>query len=152
MNLRDCFQKRLLRRVKPDTAKSTRSLEVASTKLEEAKRALKNELFDAAIILSYTATFHAARALLFRDGVVEKSHVCLIEYLRAEYVRKGRLSGALVNTLNSLRIDRHETIYGLETKSGVKEADYAFRKAKEFLEGAKRALARNMQQLGKPES
>jgi len=52
MNLRDCFQKRLLRRVRPDAAKSTRSLEVASAKLEEAKRALKNELFDAAIILS----------------------------------------------------------------------------------------------------
>jgi len=62
MNLRDCFRKRLLRRVKPDTAKSTRSFEVASTKLEHAKRALKNELFDAAIILSYTGMFHAARA------------------------------------------------------------------------------------------
>lgn len=44
MNLRDCFQKRLLRRVKPDTAKSARSLEVASAKLEEAKRALKSKI------------------------------------------------------------------------------------------------------------
>jgi len=72
--------------------------------------------------------------------------------LRAEYVRKGRLSGALVNTLDSLRIDRHETIYGLETRSSMKEADYAVRKAKEFLEGSKRALARNMQQLSKSAS
>lgn len=142
MNLRECFRRRLLRRVKPDTAKSTRSLEVASTKLEEAERALKNELFDATIILSYTAMFHAARALLFRDGIVEKSHVCLIEYLRAEYVRKARLRAALVNTLDSLRIDRHETIYGLETKGGAKEAEYAVRKAKEFLEGARQALTK----------
>lgn len=142
MNLRDCFRKRLLRRVKPDAAKSSRSLEVASTKLEEAERALKNELFDATIILSYTAMFHAARALLFRDGIVEKSHVCLVEYLRAEYVRQSRLRAALVNSLDSLRIDRHETIYGLETKSGAKEAEYAVRKAEEFLEGAKQALAK----------
>ena len=142
MNLRDCFQKRLLRRVRPDAAKSTRSLEVASTKLEEAEKALKNELFDATIILSYTAMFHAARALLFRDGIVEKSHVCLVEYLRAEYVHKARLRAALVNALDSLRIDRHETIYGLETKSDVKEAEYAERKAKEFLEGAEQALAK----------
>lgn len=142
MNLRDCFRKRLLRRVRPDAVKSTRSIEVALIKLEEAEKALKNELFDAAIILSYTAMFHAARALLFRDGIVEKSHVCLVEYLRAEYVRKARLRAALVNALDSLRIDRHETIYGLETKSGAKEAEYAVRKAKEFLEGARQALGR----------
>jgi len=142
MNLRDCFRKRLLRRVRPDVARSTRSLEVASTKLKEAERALKNELFDATIVLSYTAMFHAARALLFRDGIVEKSHVCLIEYLRTEYARKARFRAALVNSLDSLRIDRHETIYGLETKSGAKEAEYAVRKAKEFLEGTEQALAR----------
>jgi len=140
MNLRDCFQKRLLRRGRPDTAKSARSLEVASTKLGEAEKALKNELFDAVIILSYTAMFHAARALLFRDGIIEKSHICLAEYLRAEYVRKGRLSGALVSTLDSMRIDRHETLYGLETKSGAKEAEYAIRKANEFLKAAKETL------------
>lgn len=142
MNLRDCFRKRLLRRVRSDAVKSTRSIEVALIKLEEAEKALKNELFDAAIILSYTAMFHAARALLFRDGIVEKSHVCLVEYLRAEYVRKARLRAALVNALDSLRIDRHETIYGLETKSGAKEAEYAVRKAREFLEGARQALGR----------
>jgi len=34
----------------------------------------------------------------------------------------------------------------------MKEADYAVRKAKEFLEGSKRALARNMQQLSKSAS
>ena len=84
--------------------------------------------------------FHAARALLFRDGIIEKSHVCLAEYLRAEYVRKGRLSGALVSTHDSLRIDGHETLYGLETKSSAKEAEYALRKANEFLKAAKETL------------
>ena len=91
-------------------------------------------MFDAAVILSYTAMFHAARALLFLDGIIEKSHICLAEYLRAEYVRKGKLRAALVNDLDSLRIDRHETMYGPETKCGAKEAEYALRKAKEFLE------------------
>ncbi len=41
MNLTECFQKRLLRRGRPDAAKTARSLEVASTKLEEAEKALK---------------------------------------------------------------------------------------------------------------
>jgi len=142
MNLKERFQRRLLRHGGPDTRKSARSLEVAWTKLEEAEKALKEELFDAAIILSITAMFHAARSLLFKDGVIEKSHVCLVEYLRAEYVHKGKLRGAFVNTLDSIGIDRHEIIYGLETKSSVKEAEYAVRRAMEFLEGIEEALDR----------
>jgi len=39
-----------------------------------------------------------------------------------------------------LRIDRHETLYGLETKSSAKEAEYALRKANEFLKAAKKKL------------
>lgn len=57
-----------------DLEKSKRSLEVAASKLEEAEKAFKHELFDATIVLSYTAIFHAARAILFRDGIIEKSH------------------------------------------------------------------------------
>jgi uncharacterized protein (UPF0332 family) len=39
-----------------------------------------------------------------------------------------------------MRIDRHETLCGLETKSGAKEAEYAIRKANEFLKAAKETL------------
>ena len=117
MKLRECFEKRLLRRERPDPAKTQRSLEVAEIKLEEAEQALNHTLFDAAIILAYTAMFHAARAILFRDGIVEKSHMCLIEYLRETYVKTGKLSQTAVNILDTLRIDRHETLYGLDTRA-----------------------------------
>jgi len=133
VKLRECFEKRYLRRERPDLEKSRRSIEVATTRLDEAGKALSHELFDATIILAYTAVFHAARAILFRDGIVEKSHVCLIEYLRERYVKTGKLSEAWVNILDTLRIDRHETLYGLETKSSRKEAEYSLEKAKEFL-------------------
>lgn len=132
MRLRECFGKRLLRKERPDIERSKRSMEVAEAKLNEAERALSHKLFDATIILAYTAMFHAARAILFRDGIVEKSHICLIEYLRETYVNSGKLSEAAVNTLNTLRIDRHETLYGLEAKSEEKEAKYSLEKAKEF--------------------
>jgi len=133
MKLRECFEKRLLRRERPDLEKSQRSMEVAETKLDEAEKAVSHKLFDAAIILAYTAMFHAARAILFRDGIVEKSHICLIEYLRETYVNTGKLREAAVNALDTLRIDRHETLYGLETKSNEREAEYSLEKAKEFL-------------------
>jgi len=133
LKLRECFEKRLLRRERPDSAKTQRSLEVAEVKLEQAEQALNHRLFDATIILAYTAMFHAARAILFRDGIVEKSHMCLIEYLRETHVKTGKLSETAVNILDTLRIDRHETLYGLDTKSSETDAKYSIEKAKEFL-------------------
>ena len=137
MKLRECFERRLLRKESPDLDRSKRSIEIAETKLIEAEKALKYEIFDATIILAYTSMFHAARSILFRDGIVEKSHVCLSEYLKNMYVNTGKLSEASVNALDNLRIDRHETIYGLETKSTRKEAEFSVAKAKEFLETLK---------------
>jgi len=133
MKLRECFEKRFLRVERPDLEKSRRSMEVAQAKLDEAEKALSHGLFDATMILAYTAIFHAARAILFRDGIIEKSHICLVEYLREKYVKTGKLSEATVNILDALRIDRHETLYGLETKSNEKEAGYSMIKAKDFL-------------------
>jgi len=133
MKLNECFEKRLLRRERPDLERSRRSIEVAEAKIDESEKAFKYGLIDATIILAYTTMFHAARALSFKDGIVEKSHVCLIEYLREKYVKTGRLSEALINTLDSMRVDRHETLYGLETKSSARDAKYSLQKAKEFL-------------------
>jgi len=140
MNIRECFEKRLLRDDRPDTQRSRRSIEVAEAKIEEAEEALKYGLLDATLILSYTAMFHAARAVLFRDGIVERSHICLIEYLKERYVNTGRMSEALINALDSARVDRHETLYGLETKSSEREARYSLKRAKEFLSTIKTIL------------
>ncbi len=60
MNLRECFEKRLLRRDAPSPEASRRSIMVAETKLTEARRALDHDLIDSSVILSYTAMFHAA--------------------------------------------------------------------------------------------
>ena len=141
MRLNECFEKRLLRKERPDPEKSRRSIEVAETKIDEAEKALWVDLTDTAVILAYTAMFHAARAVLFKDGVIEKSHVCLIEYLREKYVKTRRLSEALTNTLGRMRIDRHETLYGLETERSKKDAEYSLQKAEEFLSTVKAMIA-----------
>lgn len=133
MRLNACFRKRLLRRERPDVEKSRRSIEVAQAKLNAAEQAFSHGLLDATVVLAYTTMFHAARAILFKDGIIEKSHVCLIAYLREKYVNTGRLSGALINTLDAIRIDRHETLYGLETESSENDARYCLKKASEFL-------------------
>jgi len=140
LNIRECFEKRLLREDRPDPRRSERSMEVSEAKIGEAEKALGHGLLDATMILAYTAMFHAARAILFRDGIVERSHVCLIEYLKDRYVNKGRMSEALINTLDSARVDRHEALYGLETRSSKREAEHSLQRARAFLKMVKDVL------------
>jgi len=54
--------------------------------------------------------FHAARAILFRDGVKERSHECIPIYLNERYPELERIA----NTLDSHRRFRHNAIYGLD--------------------------------------
>jgi uncharacterized protein (UPF0332 family) len=143
LNLEDCFQRRLLRRDKPDARKSERSLQVAAAKLEQAQRSYSHEIYDASLVLAYTSMFHTARAVLFRDGVLEKSHVCLVEYLRQEYSKKGRISEGYVNSLDRMRTDRHEAIYGLETTVTKEQAEHAIRQCREFMEIVKKLVSRD---------
>src|SRR4030042_5800971 len=142
MRLNECFEKRLLRRDRPDLDKSRRSMQVAEAKIGAARKAFEVGLMDAVVVLAYTAMFHAARAILFKGGIVEKSHVCLIEYLREKYVKTGRLSEALTNALENMRIDRHETLYGLETQSSAEDAERCLQKASEFWSTVKMMLSK----------
>ena len=141
MNLEECFQRRLLRRDRPDTAKAERSLQVSAAKLEQAERSYSHQLYDACLVLAYTSMFHAARAVLFRDGIIEKSHVCLAEYLRQEYSKKGLISEGYVNSLDRMRTDRHEAIYGLETSVTGTLADHAINQCREFIGAAKKLIS-----------
>ena len=131
MRLEECFKKRLLRTIKPDIEKSKRSLEISKDKLETAKNAYKKRFYEACLIYGYTSMFHSARAVLYRDGVQEKSHVCIPIYLKEKYASK--IPSYLVQSLDNFRIERHETLYGLEFKTSKKDAELCIKDAKEFL-------------------
>jgi uncharacterized protein (UPF0332 family) len=141
LNLEECYKRRLLRKDKPDPQKAERSLQVSAAKLEQAERSHSHQLYDASLVLSYTSMFHAARAILFRDGIVEKSHVCLAEYLRQEYSRKGLISEGFVNSLDRMRTDRHEAIYGLETSVTSDQANHAIAQCREFIEAVRKLIS-----------
>ena len=138
MNLGECFRKRFLRKIRPDKDKSLRSIEIAENKLEKARVALSENLFDMCIVFGYTAMFHAARALLYRDGIQEKSHTCVIIYLKENYLEK--LSLSLINALDAHRIERHEALYGIEfiitkddCETAIEDAEIFIKKVEELL-------------------
>jgi uncharacterized protein (UPF0332 family) len=135
MTLKDCYDRGLLRKRRPDKAKCLRAMELAHLDLERAGKLLRSEFFMESQLLSYTAMFQAARALLFRDGVFERSHACVAEYLREKYVKPHILEINFVNWLDDLRVVRHESLYGLDiVEDSSCEAEDSYDKASRFIE------------------
>ena len=130
-NIEDCFRFRLLRKIKPDEEKAKKSLEISKNRLKEAGRAIELKIFQYAILESYMAMFHAARALLYKDGIQEKSHFAIFIYLKEKYSDKIPLH--ILNLLNIHRIERHEAMYGLEYKPEEQDALAALEDAKVFV-------------------
>jgi len=137
-NIEDCFKFRLLRKIAPDREKSKRSLEIANERLKGAENAIKFKMFSYAILEAYMMMFHASRALLYKDGIQEKSHFALFIYLRDTYSNKIPLP--IINFLNIHRTQRHEALYGLEFEPKLQDAVTAIEDAKLFVKEIERLL------------
>jgi len=139
MRLDDCFKKRLLRTDKPDILKSKKALEMANLKIERAGELIKSGFYEESIVSSYTGMFHSARALLFKGGITERSHACVIAYLSKEYGQS--LGQDRISWLDTYRLERHELFYGLEASGMDKyESKDALSKAEKFLESVKNII------------
>ena len=128
MRVKDCFKEGLLKKTKPSKQYAKKSLDVSLVYIEDAKDNLQMNNNNLVILCSYTAMFHAARALLFRDGIKERSHLCTVSYLRETYPRLKRLA----NQLDSYRRNRHNTLYGLDFLVSDDEAHQAVKDAELF--------------------
>jgi uncharacterized protein (UPF0332 family) len=69
----------------------SKELEAAKEDLLDAKDLFSRERFKSATTLAYYAIFHTARALLYKKGYREKSHIQLGFAIKAFYVDKGLL-------------------------------------------------------------
>ncbi|MFH1053577.1 MAG: HEPN domain-containing protein [Candidatus Woesearchaeota archaeon] len=130
-NMDDCFKARLLRKINPDMDKSKRSLELAKKRLEQGEKGVKLKIYHLSILEAYMTMFHSARALLYKDGIQEKSHYAIYIYLREKYSDKIPIN--IINLLNIHRTERHEAMYGLEYEPNKDDAKTALEDAKVFL-------------------
>jgi uncharacterized protein (UPF0332 family) len=111
--LEELFEKGLLKKTGKSNAFALKSLEQAGYFLGEAEDLLKLDKERMTVIALYSALFHASRALLFKDGVKEKSHYAVARYIEFEYVDKGLLEKRFLLVLDTLRDSRHESQYSL---------------------------------------
>ena len=95
-------------------------------------------MFSYAILEAYMMMFHASRALLYKDGIQEKSHFALFIYLRDTYSNKIPLP--IINFLNIHRTQRHEAMYGLEFEPRKEDALTAIEDAKLFVQEIEKIL------------
>ncbi|WP_421909899.1 hypothetical protein [Methanolacinia petrolearia] len=70
--IEDCFRKKLLGKVPPYNKKAEKSLALAESYLEESRKTAAAGARKISINGAYMVWFHAARSVLFRDGVREK--------------------------------------------------------------------------------
>jgi len=138
MNLEECYQNRMLRKIPQDPKKAKRSLEISENKLKIAKEAFEKELYGPTIIYGYTSMFHSSRSLLYKDGVQEKNHICLVLYIKENYSNK--IPPYLINSLNSFRKERHESLYGLDFIETKKDAELSIHDAEQLLTTVKKIL------------
>ena len=134
------MERGLLRRVVPSKEKGLLSIKRAEEWLLEAKTTLEFGSYRSSLIASYMAMFHAARALLFKDGWREKSHYCIARYLEEFYVKSGKLDGSWVELLDRMRELRHEDQYDIVYTPDAEEAEEGIRIAGEFIQVIKKLL------------
>ena len=68
-----------------------------------------------------------------------KSHYCVVEYLKENYLKTCELEQKLIHWLGTYRIERHETHYGLEhLQISAHDESTAIDSVKTFLDAVKR--------------
>lgn len=112
--VKDCFEKGLLKRIEPNLDFAEQSIKQAEHFLEESEKLIEQEIRDMAFIALYNASFHAARALLFKDGVKERSHYCVSKYIEEKYAEKEIVTLKQAIILDALREKRNDIQYSLE--------------------------------------
>jgi Uncharacterized conserved protein related to C-terminal domain of eukaryotic chaperone, SACSIN len=138
MKVEECFKEGLLRKVEPSADKVKRSLGASKGYIENAKDNLKMKNYGLVIFCAYTSMFHAARAILFRDGVKERSHICIVSYLQEKYPEIKNLA----NMLDSYRKSRHTSLYSLDYLIDEKDAKEAIKDAEIFMKNIREIVER----------
>ncbi|MCK4318947.1 HEPN domain-containing protein [Candidatus Micrarchaeota archaeon] len=131
IDFNDCIEKGLLRKIPPSKRQSEEQLKKARVLLEEAKKALKINSPNSAVLSAYTSMLDAARAVLFRDGFREKSHACVARYLETKYSKEVGISN--IDLFDQYRDKRHKTMYAGDYYPTDDEAQRIVSFAEEFV-------------------
>lgn len=122
----------MLRKTAPSLSQAISSLEKAGQALDDAEANLNQGRYDATILLAYMSLLCASKAILFKDGVREKSHICISRYLEASH--RHEIGPRTIRLLDSFREERHEVQYSASFRATERQAHEIVDFAVSFLE------------------
>ncbi|MFH1224611.1 MAG: HEPN domain-containing protein [Candidatus Diapherotrites archaeon] len=140
MKISELVEKGHLIRCLPGRREIDGSLALSERFLEKAKGNEKIEYYDIALSLAYQSMFHAARALLFKNGCKERSHKAVVIALKEIYGKEKELA-RLIEALDAYRISRHAIQYS-GAGCSKEDAEEAIKDARKFLDLADALLAK----------
>lgn len=138
--LDNCVKKGLLKKMPRSIQDAERSILRAKSWLGEAESAFKAKIYGTCLLAAYESIFHAARAILLKDGYRERSHYCIARYINEIYVKKGLLDISIINKIDNYRELRHNTAYGLESIVAETDASVAIKDANVVINAIEKLL------------
>lgn len=110
--------------------------------LNEALDLLNLKKKEMASIALYNSVFHAARSLLFKDGVKERSHFCVQKYLEEKYEKTSLLSKDDIALFDIIRGIRQEVQYGVSKIKFEENLPELYDKAEIFIQKIGKIIAK----------
>lgn len=134
MDINDCIEKGFLKKIKTDEGLIKKEIEESEYDLNKAQKAFEEKDFKWCIVKSYYSMFHAARAVLFKQGYREKRHFAIIVFLQ-DLNKKGKLESKYINDFSAAISSREEADYHYTYSEEI--AEHSLIIANEFLERLK---------------
>ncbi|MFO8050766.1 MAG: HEPN domain-containing protein [Thermoplasmatota archaeon] len=108
MTYDECVKRGQLKKSRIDGDVFQRTLKMAEEDLYASKGSIEQENWAWVMVQAYSCMLNVSRAILFRDGYVERSHYCVVEYLRYNYYDDFEEH---IERLDLMRKERHKILY-----------------------------------------
>jgi uncharacterized protein (UPF0332 family) len=108
--------------------------------LAAAEALLGRQFLGSAVNRCYYAMFYAASALAIRDGQTLHKHRAVISFIQREYVKSGRISQELGQSLATCFDRRTQADYDLTAHFGTDEVAHLLEQARRFVAEVARLL------------
>lgn len=137
MNIKECINQGYLQEVEKDIKLVDKEIKESVYDLERAQKTFKEEDYKWSIVKAYYSMFHAARALLFNQGLREKRHFAIVIVLE-ELNKKGKIEMKYVNEFKVMIESREDADYHYTYSKAIAEESLEI--AKQFIERIRKYL------------
>ena len=127
--LDDCIKRGLIRKREPSRETALKGMAKAEKLLDEAKISLKANAPDSSLLMSYESILLTAKALLINDGFRERSHYCVVIYMKEIYADNGKIDKKIIGLFDHYRTLREMVAYDTDFTISNKDAEEAIKDA-----------------------